>query len=169
MNDLARFKKQGELVYGEFNGQMLYSDTDDMDSAYKKITGKTKIEFDMDIERNRREYEEEERKHKEAISKLTKKWIKKGESILEEKYHELWNKCVPIRLDDIYRGIELGCCLDIVQELNNGITFKKAKEIIDRQDHSGMSFGLVCSMVKSFCDRGKEFVDYIRWVDDIKG
>jgi len=45
MNDLARFKERGELVYGEFNGHKLYSDVDDVDSAFKKVTGKTKTEL----------------------------------------------------------------------------------------------------------------------------
>lgn len=48
MNDLARFKERGELVYGEFNGQKLYSDIDDLDSAFKKLTGRTKAEFDAE-------------------------------------------------------------------------------------------------------------------------
>ena len=46
VKELNRYKERGELVYGEFNGQELYSDIDDLDSAYKKITGKTKAEFD---------------------------------------------------------------------------------------------------------------------------
>ena len=46
IRDLSRFKERGELVYGIFNGKELYSDIDDIDSAYKKITGQTKSEFD---------------------------------------------------------------------------------------------------------------------------
>jgi hypothetical protein len=53
-------------------------------------------------------------------------------------------------------------CLDIVRQLNLGIKLDVAKDIIESQGHSGMSFGLVCSMVKSFCDRGNEFVSYVR-------
>jgi hypothetical protein len=154
-------KKYNEPVCGLFNGQMLYSN-DDMDSVYEKVTGKNKAEFD-EIEQKRHEkYKEEERKHKEAIPELTKEWIKRGAEVLDEKYMELWKKAVPIRLNDLYRGMELKCCLDIVEELNNGCDLKTAKEIIYEQGHSGMSFGLVCSMVKSFCDRGNEFVEYVR-------
>ena len=69
---------------------------------------------------------------------------------------------MPIRLDDLYQGMELKCCLDIVSELNKGCSLDEAKTIIEGQGHSGMSFGLVCSMVKSFCDRGQEFVSYAR-------
>lgn len=162
MNDLARFKERGELVYGEFNGQKLYSDIDDLDSAFKKITGSTKAEFDAEREKEHLEYEEHKRKHNEAIPELTKEWIEKGKEILDIKYLIKWNKCVPIRLGDLYEGMELGATLDIVKELNAGCELKTAKEIIEGQGHSGTSFGLVCLMVESFCDRGAEFVSYIR-------
>ena len=162
MQVLSQFKERGELVYGEFNGQKLYSDIDDLDTAYKKITGKTKAEFDAERKAENDRYKEEQRKHKEAIPELTKEWIEKGNLILDKKYQEEWAKCVPIRLDDLYQGMELGATLDIVKELNAGCELQKAKEIIEGQGHSGMSFGLVCSMVKSFCDRGQEFVSYAR-------
>jgi hypothetical protein len=97
------------------------------------------------------------------MEKLTKKqWIERGKAILDEKYHKLWEKCVPIRLSDLYEGMELGATLDIVKELNSGCELDKAKEIIKGQNHSGMSFGLVCSMVKAFCDRGNEFVNFVK-------
>lgn len=159
---VKELKRHNELVCGSFNGQILYSDIDDLNSAYVKITGKTKTEFDEAERIRHEEYEEQERKHKEAIPELTKEWIEKGNKILDEQYRELWAKCVPIRLGDLYQGMELEMCLDIVKQLNNGCTLEKAKEIIDSQGHSGMSFGLVCSMIKSFCDRGEEFVNYAR-------
>lgn len=159
---VKELKEQKDLVCGSFNGQMLYSDIDDMDSAYKKITGKTKAEYDAEVKAANDRYEEEERRHEEAIPELTKEWIKKGKAILDEKHHEKWERCVPIRLGDLYRGMELGATLDIVKELNAGCGLETAKTIIEEQGHSGMSFSLVCSMVKSFCDRGEEFVNYVR-------
>jgi len=159
---VKELKSHNELVCGSFNGQMLYSDIDDLDSAYVKITGKTKAEFDAEIKAENDKYKEDQRKHKEAIPELTKEWIEKGKAILDEKYLELWNKCVPIRLGDLYQGMELGNCLEIVEQLNNGKTVEEVKPLIENQGHSGMSFGLVCSMVKSFCDRGEEFVNYAR-------
>ena len=159
---VKKLKEQKDLVCGSFNGQMLYSDIDDMDSAYKKITGKTKAEYDAEAKAANDRYEEEKRKHEEAIPELTNEWIERGKAILSEKYHEAWEKCVPIRLGDLYRGMELGATLDIVEELNTGCKLETAKTIIEGQGHSGMSFSLVCSMVKSFCDRGGEFVNYVR-------
>lgn len=162
VQSLAQFKERGELVYGEFNGEKLYSDVDDMDSAYKKITGKTKSECDEAERIRHQEYEEQQRKHKEAIPELTKEWIGKGEEILDSQYHEKWAECVPIRLDDLYQGMELGATLAIVKELNAGCELETAKEIIEGQGHSGMSFSLVCSMVRAFCDRGAEFYSFVR-------
>lgn len=159
---INELKSHTELVCGSFNGVLLYSDIDDLDTAYKKITGKTKAEFDEAERIRHEEYKEQKRKHQEAIPQLTKEWIEKGNTILDEKYRKLWAECVPIRLDDLYQGMELGMCLDLVMELNNGCTLENAKDIINNQGHSGMSFGLVCSMVKSFCDRGQEFVNYVR-------
>jgi len=159
---VKELKEHKDLVCGSFNGQMLYSDIDDVDSAFKKIIGKTKTEFGADCEKEHLEYEERKRKHKEAIPELTKEWIEKGNAILAEKYHETWSECVLIRLSDLYEGMELGATLDIVKELNAGCELKTAKAIIEGQGHSGMSFGLVCSMVKSFCDRGTEFANYAR-------
>ncbi len=162
IEELKKYNEQGKKVFITFNGEKLYSDIDDVDSAYKKITGKTKAEFDEAEKIRHEEYEEQQRKHKEAIPELTKEWIEKGNTILDEKYRELWAKCVPIRLGDLYRGMELGNCLEIVEQLNNGKNVEEVKPLIENQGHSGMSFGLVCSMIKSFCDRGEEFVNYAR-------
>ena len=57
--------------------------------------------------------------------------------------------------------MELGCCLEIIKILQNG-TLEEAKREIDSQGHSGMSFGLVCAMVKEFSPRGQEFMEYVR-------
>ncbi len=161
LQDLAKFKEKGQLGYGIFNAHKLYSDIDDLESAYKKITGKTKYEFDALYKSENDRYKDEERKHKEAVPELTKEWIEKGNNILDEKYRELWSKCVPIRLGDLYKGMELKCCLDIVKELNAGCDLEKAKEIINNQSHSGMSYSLVRLMVKTFCNRGNEFYTYL--------
>lgn len=160
--ELKKHREKGELVYINFNDNKLYSDIDDTDSAYKKVTGKTKAEFDEAQTKRQEEYREAERKHEEAIPKLTEEWIDKGKKILNKEYWDLWIKCVPIRLGDLYKGMELGNCLEIVDKLNQGKTLEEVKPLIENQGHSGMSFGLVCSMVKSFSDRGDEFVKYVR-------
>lgn len=162
IKSLNEYKAKNELVFINFNGHKLYSDIDDLDSAYVKVTGKTKEQFDEYKRLRHDEYEKEKRKHEESIPELTKEWINKGNKILDKEYHELWTECVPIRLSDLYRGMELGACLDIIKELNNNCSLDEAKAIINNQGHSGMSYSLVCSMVKSFCKRGYEFITYIK-------
>lgn len=161
IKELQKYKEKNELVFGVFNGQKLFSDTDDLDSAYLKITGRTKEQFDEEARISNEKYQEEKKIHEETIPEQTKEWIARGEKVLDLKYLSEWNRCVPIRLGDLYKGWELASCLEIVGELNEGVDFKTVKEIIDKQCHSGMSFGLVCAMIKSFSDRGADFVDYI--------
>lgn len=159
---IKELKSYKELVCGTFNGHKLYSDIDCVQTAYKKVTGSTKSEFDVERKIENDKYQKEKEDRKNNIPKLTENWIDKGNQILDDKYHSLWAECVPIRLKDLYNGMELQMCLDIVLELNSGCTLDKAKEIIESQGHSGMSFGLVCLMVKSFCNRGVEFVTYVK-------
>ncbi len=160
VNKLLEYKDKGEYACGEFNGHMLYSDNVTVDSAYLEITGKTKADFDKEREEWRQDYERREQEHKAKIPELSVEWIDKGHKILDEKYWKEWDECVPIRLGDLYHGMELGNCLDIVEALNNNCDLDEAKKIIDGQDHSGMSYGLVRVMIKSFCDRGEEFYTY---------
>jgi len=159
--ELNSYKNAGELVFGIFNGQKLYSDIDDLDSAYKKITGMSFDEFSQKQKNNHDKYEEERRKHKENIPNLIAEWNEKGTNILDSKYHELWLKIVPVRLDDLYEGMELKASLDIIEPLNKGCEFELVKEILENQGHSGMSYSLVCSMIKFLCDRGYDFVSYL--------
>jgi len=159
---VKELKSHKDLVKGIFNGQILYSDIDDMDSAYKKVTGSTKSEFDEARRIENEKYQQEKKEHEEAIPKLTIEWVEKGKKILDKKHHELWTKIVPVRLGDLYQGMELGNCLEIVEQLNKGAELEEVKPLIENQRHSGMSFSLVCSMVREFADRGNEFVEYAR-------
>lgn len=161
VNQLLLYRQEGRLVSTDFNGTMLYSDTVTMDDAYLKIVGKTKAQHDADLEERHIRYEQELKEHKEKIPELTEFWISKGNKVLSEDRQKLWAECVPIRLDDLYRGMELGNCLAIVEILNNGGTLDEARDEIYKQGHSGMSASLVCSMVRAFADRGKEFTDYV--------
>ena len=154
-------KLKEELACCNFNGKILYSDTVTLDNAYKQITGKTKEECKQSYKDWCDEYDREKEEFRKTIPELTKVWIEKGKQILDEDKWDYWAEIVPIRLSDLYQGVELGCCLDIVKILNDGGTLEQAKIIIDNQSHSSMSFGLTCSMVREFCKRGEEFVKYI--------
>lgn len=161
VNELLEYKKIGKLVFGVFNRHKLYSDTVTIDSAYKEITGLTEKEYYEYLKRQHEEYEKQKQEYIVSIPDKSKIWIKKGKEILDKDKWELWEKIVSIRLNGLYQGMELKCCLDIVKILNEG-TLEDAKEEIENQGHSGRSLGLVCSMVKEFSLRGQEFVDLVR-------
>lgn len=88
-----------------------------------------------------------------------KHWIEEGHKIIDEKYWKDWDEIVPIRLNDLYHGMELGCCLEIVKVLNDGRDIFDALELMESQNHSGLSWALVRAMVKHFCDRGSVFAE----------
>lgn len=154
---LKMYDRMGEKVRTCFNGVMLYSDTVTLDGAYKAITGMTKAEFEQEQEKLREELRAEEAEWEKTIPNEIQRWTNEGHAVLDEKYWKFWDKCVPIRVSDIYRGEELGATLEIVKALNEGCDFKEAQKLLDDQQHSGLSESLVLSMVSSFCDRGKEF------------
>lgn len=158
---LQDYKACGKRAYLYFNGHKLYSDTVTVNGAYLEVTGKTKAEYDKILKEQREIARREEAEHKAMIPELTKYYIKRGREILDPKYYDLWDKVVPARLNDLYKGMELDCCLEIVKALNDGCTLAEAKGIIDNQGHSGMSYSLVVAMVKSFCDRGVEFRKFV--------
>jgi len=161
VKELLDYNSKGELVSGSFNGTILYSDTVTMDKAYMKLTGKTKAQFDEASQDRMDEYAKQEKEHEARIHSLTIVWMEKGREVLTQDKWEFWDEIVPIRLGDLYQGMELGNCLDIVKILNNNGTLDEAREKIESQNHSGMSFGLVCSMIKEFCSKGEEFVKYM--------
>lgn len=91
----------------------------------------------------------------------------KGKNILDTEFIEEWYKIVPIRASDLYHGMELDASLEIIKALNDGKPFEKAIEIIEGQDHSGMSYSLVCAMVEKFSKRGASFVATLRLRDRV--
>lgn len=158
--ELKKWKPEdhnGQKAAMKFNDKILYSDTVTIDNAYKLLTGKTKAEYDEEERKWREDYARKEREFQERIPELTKEWINKGHEILSEDKWEAWDRCVPIRLGDLYHGMELGQCLDIVEILKTG-DYEKAKLTMKNQGHSGMSWGLMKSMIRSFSDTGEDFV-----------
>ena len=160
VESLLAAKEKGNLICVEFNGVMLYSDTVTMDGAYKEITGMTKKENDDAFNKFIENSKKEELEYQSRIPELIEKWIKEGKKVLTEDKWKEWEETVPIRLNDLYRGMELKYCLDLVKKLNEG-TFEEPKTMIESQNHSRLSYSLICSMIKEFSPKGGEFVEYL--------
>lgn len=157
----------GETCFGTFNGQQLLS-TDTLDEAYKKVTGLTKSEFD---EQNRKEHEEYKRREEEFIASIpskTEEYKKAARGVIIEDQYDYWDKIVPVRLRDLYHGMELDATLEICRIMRDESVsleerIEKAKEAFENQGHSGMSAGLVLSMIKAFCPDGMEVYNRLKF------
>lgn len=133
-----------------------------MDEAYLKVVGKTKAQLDEDQRLWREEYDRKEKEFQDSIPELTKSYIEKARGIIADEKLEEWDRIVPYRLEDLYHGFELDCTLKLVKMLDvDNCTLEDAKKELDNQGHSGMSYGLECSMLKHFCRRADEFLAYI--------
>jgi hypothetical protein len=152
----------GQKVFIEFNGVNLYSDTVTLDAAYLAICGKTKAEYEKQKEEWREEQRKKDEEHKARIPALVEEWKLKGREILDEQYWAFWDGILPIRLGDLYKGMELGMSLEIVKALNDGCSLDDAESIMDNQGHSGMSYWLTVNMIANLCNRGSDFEAFVR-------
>lgn len=154
-----------DTCHAVFNGHDIYS-TDTLDEAYKKVTDRTKAEFDKDMEDWKKDYELKKLEHKEHIPELTKKYCDEARGVILESEYDFWDEIVPIRLGDLYKGMELDCTLDLCrimrdEKLAYGERLKKAYDKFMAQGHSGMSAGLVASMLRRFCPDGNDLADAV--------
>lgn len=97
----------------------------------------------------------------EYMKQRIEKFIARGKEVLRADKIKLWSECVPIRLEDLYKGFELDCLLRLEEILKTKTPdcYKLASEELHRQGHSGMSIGLMRSMVHSFCTNGPDFAE----------
>lgn len=152
------------IVYAVFNGvEILHTDTPDEISV--KVTGKTIAEREAAEKAWREEYDRKEREHQARIPELTEKYKKEARGVIPEDRLELWDEIVPIRLEDIYKGMELEEWLKMISVLNEDKPkeerFAACKEIFDNAGHSGMSGTLVLSGLCEFHPDGVELAEFI--------
>lgn len=162
---MQKLYDEGEPCFCEFNGKELYS-TDSIDEAYKKVVGKTKAEFDKEQEEWHNNYERELAEHKAKIPELAEQYRKSARGLVLDNELEFWDKIVPIRLGDLYRGMELQQTLDICaimrdESLTYDERIRKAYKCFMDAGHSGMSAALTASMIRKFCPNGYDVADAV--------
>lgn len=77
-----------------------------------------------------------------------------------------WRELVPIRLSDIYHGLELDQTLTISRIMGDEETdfddrMRKSYKIFNDAGHSGHSADLTMAMLRTFCPHGDEIADAI--------
>lgn len=156
-------KKSGEPCCGEFNGKTLLS-TETLDEAYMKVTGKTKAEHDALVQKRHDELKRQIEEHEARIPELTEHYRKVARGVIIESELEYWDEIVPIRLGDLYRGMELDQVLDCArvmrdETLSREERLRKAYGIFADEGHSGTSAAITMAMLRKFCPDGNELAD----------
>lgn len=93
---------------------------------------------------------------------LIKQYINDGKKYLIKGKEEEWEKVVPIRVNDLYGGIEIVNTIEILKEYVDNNDPVAAKKVFDKAGHSGMSAGLVFSILSQLMENGDEIVKVIK-------
>ncbi len=163
LKEMAANDESGEVLKAVFNDKYLLS-TDTDDDAYLRITGKTKAEFFEEVRKWQEDYETKKKAHEARIPELTEHYREVARGVIIESELEYWDKIVPIRLGDLYRGMELDQVLDCARVMRDETLsrierLRKAYKIFNDAGHSGMSAGLTMAMLRRFCPDGNELAD----------
>ena len=156
---LIQFRVKGEDVYCDFNGTVLKSSDVTFDNAYLAVTGMTYTKFQENEKRRIEKWKQEEEEYKKSIPNLRKRYLVDSLHLISPEQIDEWIKVVDARLSDLYKGFDLASAIEIMNALDGGASIGNAKNIIDNQGHSGMSYGAVRLVVKQFSPRGQEFWD----------
>ena len=143
-----------------FNTVEIYSHESD-DEIFKKVTGMTAKESELYRENSVLTAKIKDLEHQIKMPELIKEYCEKAEGIITRDHIAEWKRIVPIRLSDLYKGMELQCTLDLVPLIDDGC-FEEAETIFKKQGHSGMSAGLMFQMLRNFSINGGAFVEYVK-------
>lgn len=86
-------------------------------------------------------------------------YIDEGHRLLDKKYWNNYDKIVPIRVNDLYGGMELGAFLEVIEDYKEHKDLQRCYDIFEKQGHSGMSASLVASLIYNFCEDGDKIVE----------
>lgn len=166
LNELKEIANEcGEVCSSKFNDKYLLS-TDTLDEAYLRIVGKTKAQMDEARRKWMEEYNKREAEFKKRIPRLIDTYRKKARGLILEEMLEKWDEVVPIRLNDLYHGMELDEVLEscrIMRDESVGYD-KRLRKAYDRfmdSGHSGASAYLTASMLRAFCPNGDDLSDAV--------
>ena len=162
VSELLEYKKKGEYVCTKFNGHTLYSDKVTLDGAYKEILGMTKEGYIKGQKDWKDDRDKINKKYNGMIPKLIEEYKIKGRKVIPKDKWSDWDRTVLSSLSSLYHDAPLRCCLDIISLLNNGGTLEEVNVLLKGQNHSGTSFKMVVELVREFCPRGKELLNYVK-------
>ena len=159
VRSLLRYRLEGEDVYCDFNGTVLRSSDVTLDRAYIAVTGKTYSEYKESEMRRAEKWKKEDEEYKRDIPKLKKHYLIDSLYLIKPEMVDDWIRLVDARLSDLYQGLDLASAIEVMKALDKGVPVKTAKNVIENQGHSGLSYSIVRAIVMEFSSRGQEFWD----------
>lgn len=99
-----------------------------------------------------RELSESEKRDREFLIGLGKKYI-------YPQRKEEWERCVDIRIRDIYEGMDVNWAIQVMMKLDKDDenSLEEAHKLLNSQEHSGASYMISLAIVRDFAKRGPEF------------
>lgn len=127
---------------------------------YKEVTGMTYAEYQTLLKERHDAYIKDAAEHEKKIPELKKFRENEGKKFVTKNIDQ-WTECVIIRLRDLYQGMELTCLQELAPFINDE-QFEEAKKKLNAQGHSGMSYGLMKSLIVTFFENGERFIDFLK-------
>lgn len=140
-----------ELVFCEFEGVKLYSDTVSLDSAYKQITGKSYQEYELASSLSPEE-------------KMINDMIARGHRVIIESKWPEWDDYVPCSVNGIYAGKDIKGSLEIMESLSNDNSetgMRAACKILKQYDYNSTLVKIIQHIVYQYYADGSKFINTI--------
>ena len=159
---IAKTDYPDKKFFTNFNGILFLSDDEDLtaDFMYQTITGKSRSERHKEYLESERRFSQRERDRKIFMTKRISDLIKSGIEVLDKSLWDDWIDLVPMRVFDLYNGMDLEWFLLLHERLTDS-TFEYCKAMFDKQGHSGHSASSVFMLLEKFTPNGKEFVKFL--------
>ena len=165
MNDIKKtvdllqtYKKYGISVYCDFNGHTLYSETVTLDSAYLEITGMTYAEYEEAVAAEIARWRKQTEERKAQARAKKPEWIERGRKLIPQELWSEWERCIDIRIEDLYDAREIEASLRVMEAHFEGTPISEISEMIDAEGHSGASYGVFRSIILTFYVGGEQLM-----------
>lgn len=157
VNALLIAKAQGEHIYCDFNGHELHSDDISMDSAYMKVMGCTKAEYDHGMKKMREDFEKQLEIARQKAQENIPNCIARGRALIFPERYDEWEKCVNSIDTSLWSYLELNSALEIMEALENGVSIEEAATMFKAQENSAIFALFIRNVIFTFSNRGPEF------------
>ncbi len=151
---LLHFSKKGpeffeKTAHGEIIGDQktILEETKRENAEFERIHNPEKVA------------EEPEVVEENAPRDLVSSRIAKGEKLLYPERLKEWKEYVERSSNGLYGGMDVDAVIELMEVFENGGTMEDAQKAFDNQNHSGLSYSMVRSLMFRYAKKGPEFYE----------